>query len=144
LAAAARAAAMAASGREKVLAFGRLAELSARTGNRDAAAAHLIRTSRSAAVLLDQLRDRLECRVHGACIGAGIELPAFACRVVATADALFQLPEVAMGLIPGAGGTVSVLRRIGRLRTAYLALSNRPIDAPTARAWGLVDEIAAG
>jgi enoyl-CoA hydratase/carnithine racemase len=47
-----------------------------------------------------------------------------------------------MGLIPGAGGTVSITRRIGRWRTAYLALSGLPIDAPTALNWGLVDEIA--
>jgi len=114
---------------------------------RDAAVAHLTRTTRSAAVLLHRLRarlgDRLQCRLHGACIGAGIELPAFAGRVIAADDAFFQLPEVAMGLIPGAGGTVSILRRVGRLRTAYLALSNQPIDAPTALAWGLVDELAA-
>ena len=46
-----------------------------------------------------------------------------------------------MGLIPGAGGTVSLVRRIGRHRTTGLALTGRVIDAPTARAWGLVDEV---
>ena len=55
---------------------------------------------------------------------------------------MIRLPEIAMGLIPGAGGTVSITRRIGRWRTAYLALSGLPIDAPTALDWGLVDEIA--
>jgi enoyl-CoA hydratase/carnithine racemase len=44
-----------------------------------------------------------------------------------------------MGLIPGAGGTVSIPRRIGRWRTLLLALSGRALDAPTAVAWGLVD-----
>ncbi len=39
-------------------------------------------------------------------------------------------------------GTVSIARRIGRWRTAYLALSGLPIDVPTALDWGLVDEIA--
>ena len=48
---------------------------------------------------------------------AGIELPAYARRVVAAPDTRLQLPEVAMGLIPGAGGTVSIPRRIGRRRT---------------------------
>jgi enoyl-CoA hydratase len=48
-----------------------------------------------------------------------------------------------MGLIPGAGGTVSLPRRIGRARTAWLALSGREIDAGTAHAWGLVDELLA-
>jgi enoyl-CoA hydratase/carnithine racemase len=46
-----------------------------------------------------------------------------------------------MGLIPGAGGTVSLPRRLGRHRTAHLAFLGRPIDAPTARLSGLVDEI---
>ena len=79
--------------------------------------------------------------VHGACVGAGIELPAFAGRVVASRDAWFALPEVAMGLVPGAGGTVSLPRRIGAQRTAWLALTGRRIDAETALAWGLVDEL---
>jgi enoyl-CoA hydratase/carnithine racemase len=74
-------------------------------------------------------------------VGAGIELAAFAGKLTAREDAFFQLPEVAMGLVPGAGGTVSIPRRIGRQRTAYLALSGLPVDAITARQWGLIDEI---
>jgi enoyl-CoA hydratase len=108
---------------------------------RDAANAHATRMTRSAAALLYRLRDRVTCHLHGACIGAGIELPAFAARVRARQDAFFQLPEVAMGLVPGAGGTVSITRRIGRLRTAALALTGTRIDAQTALDWGLVDEI---
>ena len=46
-----------------------------------------------------------------------------------------------MGLIPGAGGTVSVPRRIGRQRTARMCLTGTTIDAQTALAWGLVDEV---
>jgi enoyl-CoA hydratase/carnithine racemase len=46
-----------------------------------------------------------------------------------------------MGLVPGAGGTVSLPRRIGRQRTAWLALSGVRLDAATAHQWGLVDEI---
>ena len=80
--------------------------------------------------------------VHGACVGAGCELPAFCRHVRARADAFFQLPEIAMGLVPGAGGTASLPNRIGRQRTAWLALSGSRIDAATALRWGLVDEIA--
>ncbi|CAB4833716.1 unannotated protein [freshwater metagenome] len=79
--------------------------------------------------------------MHGACVGSGIELAAFASRVVAAPDAFFALPEGAMGLIPGAGGTVSIARRINKQRTAWLALSNQSIDAETALAWGLIDAI---
>jgi enoyl-CoA hydratase/carnithine racemase len=70
-----------------------------------------------------------------------VELPAFARRVVARPDARFWLPEVAMGLVPGAGGTVSIPRRIGRQRTALLALTGTAIDATTALEWGLVDAV---
>jgi hypothetical protein len=107
----------------------------------DPATAHLIRLSQSVAWLLHLCAPRVHVRVHGACIGAGVELPAFAGRVSAARDAFFSLPEIEMGLIPGAGGTVSIPRRIGRWRTAYLALSGRRIDAGTALAWGLVDEL---
>lgn len=107
----------------------------------DAGIAHASRMARSAAVLIDRLRDRIEARVHGACIGAGIELPAFAGRVVARDDAFFQLPEVGMGLIPGAGGTASILPRIGRRRLALMALTGMRLDVHTALDWGLVDAI---
>ncbi|MYA18018.1 MAG: enoyl-CoA hydratase/isomerase family protein [Gammaproteobacteria bacterium] len=108
---------------------------------RDAGLAHASRMARNAGALIDCLRDRIEARLHGACIGAGIELPAFAGRVVARPDAFFQLPEVGMGLIPGAGGTTSILRRIGRRRLAYMALTGARIDASTGLAWGLVDAV---
>lgn len=105
----------------------------------DVSTAHLIRLDRSVAARLDRCRDRVEAVLHGACIGAGIEIPSFAGRVVARSGAFFQLPELAMGLVPGAGGTVSITRRIGPWRTAYLALTGVRLDPPTALDWGLVD-----
>ena len=110
----------------------------------DPATAHQVRAARSPARALALVAERVEARVHGACIGAGAELPAFCRRVVARPDAFFQLPEVGLGLVPGAGGTVSLPRRIGRERTAWLALGGLRIDAEGALALGLVDEIAAG
>jgi hypothetical protein len=107
----------------------------------DPATAHLVRLTHSPARLLAELGPRLEVRLHGACIGAGIEMAAFAGRVVAHPDTLISLPEVTLGLIPGAGGTVSLPRRIGRHRTAELALGGAPIDAATAKRWGLVDAV---
>ncbi len=110
---------------------------------RDPASAHLVRLARSTGHALHLLADRVTARVHGPSVGSGVELAAFAGRVVAAPDATFALPEVAMGLVPGAGGTVSIPARIGRHRTAWLALTGERIDAATALAWGLVDEIAA-
>ena len=108
----------------------------------DAGLAHVSRVARSAGNLMASVHDRIEVHVHGACIGAGIELPAFAHRVLARRDAFFQLPEVSMGLVPGAGGTASILPRIGRHRMAAWALTAARIDAETAMSWGLVDELA--
>jgi enoyl-CoA hydratase/carnithine racemase len=107
----------------------------------DPVLAHLVRTTRNPAPWLAQVADRAVVSVHGNCVGAGVELPGFAGRVVADPATTFRLPELAMGLIPGAGGTVSLPRRIGRPRTAYLAIAGVTIDAATARRWGLVDEI---
>jgi hypothetical protein len=108
----------------------------------DPATAHAVRSTRNPARLLAAVAERTTVHVHGVCMGAGVELPAFAHRVVAREDAFFQLPELAMGLVPGAGGTVSLPRRIGRQRTAYLALSGTRLDARRALEWRLVDEIA--
>jgi enoyl-CoA hydratase/carnithine racemase len=48
-----------------------------------------------------------------------------------------------MGLIPGAGGTATISRRIGRHRTCFMGLSGLRINAATALEWGLVDAIEA-
>jgi enoyl-CoA hydratase/carnithine racemase len=107
----------------------------------DPVSAHLIRLGRSVGRALAALADRVTFHVHGACAGAGVELPAFSRQVIAAPDARFWLPELSMGLVPGAGGTVSLPRRIGRQRTARLALLGTPIDAITALDWGLVDQL---
>ena len=107
----------------------------------DPATAHIIRTSRSAGLWVHRCRERASFRVHGACVGAGIEVPAFAQQVIAEAGASFRLPEVGMGLVPGAGGTASLPRRIGAERTAWLAISGATIDATTAFDWGLIDAV---
>ena len=93
---------------------------------------------------LHELRERVTVRVQGACLGAGVEIAAFAGRVVSQPGAYFRLPELELGLIPGAGGMVSLPRRIGRWRAAYMLLSGRSIPSRTALEWGLVDEVVEG
>ncbi|WP_405885231.1 enoyl-CoA hydratase/isomerase family protein [Streptomyces sp. NBC_01136] len=109
--------------------------------SRDPAQAHLLRVRRSPAALLQECGPRVTAHLHGACVGAGIELAAFAGRVLAAPDTAIRLPEIGMGLIPGAGGTASLPVRIGRERTAYLALWGGTLSAGEALGWGLVDEI---
>jgi enoyl-CoA hydratase/carnithine racemase len=110
----------------------------------DPASAHLARTRHSPALLVDEITTRLgrNCRaeVHGQVLGSGLEMAAYCGWVRAHRDAKFGLPELSLGLIPGAGGTVSITRRIGRWRTAYMVLSGRTIDTATALQWGLIDE----
>lgn len=107
----------------------------------DPATSHALRLTRSPARLLASIAERVTVHLHGSCLGAGIELSAFAGRVVAHPAARLGLPELGLGLVPGAGGTVSLPRRIGRHRTAWLGLTGRSIDVATAVAWGLVDEV---
>lgn len=109
----------------------------------DLAAAHVIRTLRSCARALDALGPRAEVRLHGACVGSGIEIAAAAHRRIAAPDAWFQLPELSMGLIPGAGGTVTIGRAIGRHRTMWMLLTGQRLDVRRAQEWGLVHAIEA-
>ncbi len=108
----------------------------------DLVAAYLVRLARAPWRVLDRISGRVTARVHGACIGAGTEMAAFAGRVVAAPDAFFALPEVGMGLVPGAGGSVSVPRRIGRWRASWLMLTGERLPAPDALRWGLADELS--
>ncbi|MFD1613291.1 enoyl-CoA hydratase/isomerase family protein [Sphingomonas tabacisoli] len=104
----------------------------------DLATAHIIRMQRSAALLIHALGDRASVRLHGACIGSGIEIAAAATRRVAERDFYMQLPELGMGLIPGAGGTITLPRAIGRQRTFWAAAGGFRIPVDTALAWGLL------
>lgn len=114
----------------------------------DPASAHLARTRHSPALALAALTAKLgrSCRaeLHGRVLGSGLEMAAFCGWVEAQQDSLFGLPELSLGLIPGAGGTVSITRRIGRWRTAYLVLSGNTIGVDTALRWGLIDATYVG
>ncbi len=107
----------------------------------DPASAHEIRMLTLPAPMIAACSSRLTARVQGACIGAGLEMATWAHRIVASSDAWFHLPELAMGLLPGAGGCVSLSRRIGRQRTALMLLSGKRIPARIALDWGLIDAI---
>ncbi|RZT86715.1 enoyl-CoA hydratase [Pseudonocardia sediminis] len=79
--------------------------------------------------------------VEGLALGGGLEL-AMACTLrVAGADARFGLPEVGLGLIPGAGGTQRLPHLVGRGRALDVMLTARQVPADEAKAIGLVDRL---
>ncbi len=81
--------------------------------------------------------------VEGVALGGGLEL-AIACTLrVAGADAKFGLPEVKLGLIPGAGGTQRLPRLVGRGRALDIMLTARQVPAEEAAAIGLIDRLVA-
>lgn len=81
--------------------------------------------------------------IHGFCMGAGMEI-ALACDIrMASADAVFSLPETALGLIPGAGGTQRLHRIVGMGRALDLMLSGERIDGTEAHRIGLVTRLVA-
>jgi enoyl-CoA hydratase/carnithine racemase len=77
--------------------------------------------------------------VEGYALGGGCELALSCDLVVASATAVFGLPEVGLGLIPGGGGTQLLTRRIGWNKAADLILTGRRVEATEADRLGLVD-----
>jgi enoyl-CoA hydratase len=79
--------------------------------------------------------------VDGLALGGGLEL-AMACSMrIAGASARLGLPEVKLGLIPGAGGTQRLPRLVGRGRALDIMLTGREVDAEEALRIGLVDRL---
>ena len=82
--------------------------------------------------------------LHGTALGGGLEL-ALACHYrVAVADAKMGLPEITLGIIPGAGGTQRLPRIVGALAAFDMIVAGNLVDAATAQQLGLVDEIIDG
>jgi 3-hydroxyacyl-CoA dehydrogenase len=82
--------------------------------------------------------------IHGTALGGGLEI-ALACHYrVASASAKVGLPEVKLGILPGAGGTQRLPRLIGIEAALNVIVSGDPIPAPQAAKAGVIDEIVAG
>ncbi|PKA43706.1 3-hydroxyacyl-CoA dehydrogenase [Rhizobium sullae] len=80
--------------------------------------------------------------VHGTALGGGLEL-ALACTArIADGKAKFGLPEVTLGMIPGAGGTVRLPRLIPMCDAVDMVTGGKPVTASTALAIGLVDRLS--
>jgi len=81
--------------------------------------------------------------VAGYALGGGFELALSCDLVVASAGAVFALPEVRVGLVPGGGGTQLLTRRVGWSRAAGMVFSARRVGLEEASRLGVVDEVAA-
>ena len=92
---------------------------------------------------LDRIAKPVIAAIHGICLGGGLEL-ALACDMrMAARGARFGLPETALGLIPGGGGTQRLPRLLGLGRALDLLLSGEQIDAEEAYRIGLVTRLSA-
>ena len=79
--------------------------------------------------------------VHGYVLGSGMEIAACCDIRIASEDAVFGLPEVGLGIIPGAGGTQTIPRLIGVSRSLEMLLTNRWIPCDEAYRFGLVNKM---
>jgi len=82
--------------------------------------------------------------IHGAALGGGYELALGCDYRLATHDSVVGLPEVTLGMIPGAGGTQRVPRLIGPAAAIDLICSGRRVAALEAARMGLIDDVAVG
>jgi len=104
------------------------------------------RLSRDGQMLLDsieRLRIPVVAAIHGACLGGGLET-ALACRYRIATDhpkTILGLPEVQLGLIPGAGGTQRLPRKIGLTNALDLILTGKHVRPKKALQLGLIDEL---
>jgi|TARA_B100001750_G_scaffold29989_1_gene20316 enoyl-CoA hydratase/carnithine racemase len=79
--------------------------------------------------------------LHGYVIGSGIEIASLCDIRIAADNCIFRMPEVALGMVPAAGGTQTIPRLIGTSRTSEFILSNRVMEVGEARKIGLVDRV---
>lgn len=93
---------------------------------------------------LEALEKPVVAAIHGTALGGGLELALGAHVRIAAPTARMGLPEVTLGLLPGAGGTQRVPRLTGLAPALEMMTSARQIPAPEALEMGLIDRLAGG
>jgi 3-hydroxyacyl-CoA dehydrogenase/enoyl-CoA hydratase/3-hydroxybutyryl-CoA epimerase len=92
---------------------------------------------------IERSRKPFVAAIHGACLGAGLEIAlACAARVAADEGTVLALPEVKLGLLPGGGGTQRLPRLVGLEKALDMMLTGKNIHPHPARKMGLVDRLA--
>ena len=79
--------------------------------------------------------------VNGLAYGGGLELAACCDIIIASETARLALPEIKLGIFPATGGTYRVPRRVGAARSKIMMFTGEPLDANTARDWGLIEQV---
>ncbi len=79
--------------------------------------------------------------IDGMAYGGGLELALSADLRLASERALFAMPEVTVGTVPGWGGSQRLPGLIGQARAKQMIFTGKPVDAATAEKWGLVNEV---
>ncbi|PKN17807.1 MAG: 3-hydroxyacyl-CoA dehydrogenase [Deltaproteobacteria bacterium HGW-Deltaproteobacteria-6] len=82
--------------------------------------------------------------IHGTALGGGLEIPLSCHFRIAVATAKVGLPEVKLGLLPGAGGTQRLPRVAGVQAALEMITSGTPVNAAKAKAMGILDEVVEG
>ncbi|MHB1342814.1 MAG: enoyl-CoA hydratase/isomerase family protein [Thermoleophilia bacterium] len=106
--------------------------------------ARQIRLLRDLWGLFRSMPQPLIAALHGYVLGSGMEMSLFCDIRIAAENAVFGLPEMGLGIIPGAGGTQTLPRVIGLSRSLDMLLTNRRLDAQEALTSGLVSRVVPG
>ena len=108
------------------------------------AVARRVRWERDVWGLFLGIRKPMIAAVHGFVIGSGVEMACLCDVRIASDDAVFSMPEVALGMVPAAGGTQTLPRVVGVGAALELMLTNRRVTASEAKDMGLVHRVVAG
>lgn len=103
--------------------------------------ARQVRFERDIWDLFASIRKPLIAALHGYVIGSGVEIACLCDLRIASEDAVFSMPEVALGMVPAAGGTQTLPRIVGVGRAMELVLTNRRIASDEALRIGLVHRV---
>ena len=103
--------------------------------------ARSVRWERDIWGLFLSIRKPLVAALHGHVIGSGVEIACLCDVRIASEDAVFSMPEVALGMIPAAGGTQTLPRILGVGRALELLLTGCRVEARHALRLGLVHEV---
>ena len=103
--------------------------------------ARQVRWERDLWGLFGSIRKPLVASLHGYVIGSGVEIACLCDLRVAAEDAVFRMPETALGMVPAAGGSQTLPRTIGQGPAMKVLLANEILDAQTALKLGLVHRV---